>query len=54
MERYHVFNPFVRLLLERRVHQFISKANDKLVRQGVEQALAQMPRSAHAEPQPSV
>ena len=38
MERYHVFNPFMRLLLEQKVHHFISKDNDKLVRQGIEQA----------------
>jgi hypothetical protein len=41
-ETYHVFNPVMRLLLERRVHRFISKDNDKLmeaaVRAGVEHA----------------
>jgi hypothetical protein len=41
VERYHVFNPLLRLLLERRVHHFISKDNDKLVRDGIVQALAQ-------------
>ena len=46
MERYHVFNPFMRLLLERRVHQFISKDNDKLVRAGIERGLAESRRSA--------
>ena len=46
VERYHVFNPLMRLLLERRVHQFISKDNDKLVRAGVEQALAATRRVA--------
>ncbi len=40
VERYHVFNPLMRLLLERRVHRFISKDNDSLVRAGIEGALA--------------
>ena len=46
-ERYHVFNPFIRPLLERRVHQFISKDNDKLVRAGIERGL-DAKRAAHA------
>jgi hypothetical protein len=40
MERYHVFNPIMRLLLEQRVHHFISKDNDKLVKAGIEHGLA--------------
>src|SRR3954453_16262924 len=40
MERYHVFNPFMRMLLEQRVHHFISKDNDKLVKAGSERGLA--------------
>jgi hypothetical protein len=48
VERYHVFNPFMRRMLERRVHRFISKDNDKLVRQGIEQALAAARRAAPA------
>ena len=40
MERYHVFNPFMRVLLEQRVHHFISKDNDKLVKAGIERGLA--------------
>jgi hypothetical protein len=39
VERYHVFNPLMRLLLERRVHHFISKDNDQLVREGIVRAL---------------
>jgi hypothetical protein len=46
VERYHVFNPLMRLLLERPVHQFISKDNDKLVRDGIVQALAARRRAA--------
>jgi hypothetical protein len=49
VERYHVFNPLMRLLLERRVHQFISKDKDKLVRQGIEMALAARRRSVPTE-----
>jgi len=48
MERYHVVNPLMRLLLERRVHHFISKENDRLVQQGIEQALAAARRAAPA------
>jgi hypothetical protein len=38
-EEYHVFNPLVRVLLERRVHRFISKDNDRLVQASIEGAL---------------
>jgi hypothetical protein len=38
-EEYHVFNPVMRALLEKRVHHFISKDNDKLVQAGIEGAL---------------
>jgi hypothetical protein len=40
MERYHVYNPVMRRLLEARVHRFLSKDNDKLVKAGIEQGLA--------------
>jgi hypothetical protein len=30
-ETYHVFNPLLRVLLEKRVHAFISKDNDRLI-----------------------
>ena len=46
VERYHVFNPLLRILLERRVHHFISKDNDTLVRQGIEMGLAASRRGA--------
>jgi hypothetical protein len=39
-ETYHVFNPILRFLLERTVHRFISKDNDKLIRAAIEQAIA--------------
>ena len=38
-ERYHAFNPVARRLLERRVHLFISKNNERLMRAGVDQGL---------------
>jgi len=48
VERYHVFNPLMRLLLEQRVHHFISKDNDRLVRDGIERALAAQRQHAPA------
>jgi len=38
-EEYEVKNPIMRALLEQRVHDFISKDNDKLVKAGIEGAL---------------
>jgi hypothetical protein len=35
-ETYHTFNPILRALLEKRVHRFISKDNDRLVRDAVQ------------------
>jgi hypothetical protein len=35
-ETYHARNPFLRFLLERRVHRFISRNNDRLMREGIE------------------
>jgi hypothetical protein len=35
-ETYHVFNPVLRALLEKRVHTFISKDNDRLIKQSLE------------------
>jgi hypothetical protein len=35
-ETYHVFNPLLRALLEKRVHAFISKDNDRLIKQSLE------------------
>ena len=47
-ETYHAFNPVLRVLFERYVHHFISKDNDKLVRDGIVGALAETRRRAHA------
>ena len=35
-ETYHAMSPVVRLLLERPVHRFISRNNDRLMREGIE------------------
>jgi len=48
MERYHVFNPVMRFLLERRVHRFISKDNDQKIKAGIEHGLAERRRRAGA------
>ena len=34
-ETYHAFNPLMRLLLEKRVHRYISKDNDRLITDAV-------------------
>jgi hypothetical protein len=38
-ETYHVFNPLLRLLLERRVHRFISRDNDRLMKAAIERGV---------------
>lgn len=38
-ETYHVLNPVMRALLERRVHRFISRDNDRLMKAGIEAGL---------------
>ena len=35
-ETYHVFNPVLRLLLEKAVHRFISKDNDRIIKSAIE------------------
>jgi hypothetical protein len=35
-ETYHSFNPVLRALLEARVHRFLSRNNDRLMREGIE------------------
>ncbi len=41
-ETYHAFNPVLRVLLERRVHRFISKDNDALIASSVNAGLARL------------
>ena len=48
-ETYHVFNPVTRALLERRVHRFISKDNDVLIKQAVEGGVAAMRKRARSQ-----
>lgn len=48
-ETYHVFNPVMRALLERRVHRFISKDNDKLMKQAVEGGVAAMRKRSRTQ-----
>ncbi|HWD54825.1 MAG TPA: hypothetical protein VG346_06870 [Acidimicrobiales bacterium] len=44
-ESYHAFNPFLRALLERRVHAFISKDNDHLIKQSLEAGVKYLRRA---------
>ena len=39
-ETYHAFNPVMRVLLERRVHRFISKDNDRLITTAINDGIA--------------
>ena len=45
-EEYEVFNPILRVLLEKRVHAFISRDNDQKVKAGIEQALSARRRAS--------
>jgi len=51
-EIYHAFNPVTRLLLEKRVHRFISADNDRLITESVNEGLKRM-RAARAKVPPS-
>lgn len=48
-ESYHAFNPVTRFLLERRVHQFISRDNDKLITKAVNSGLKRMRAAGGSE-----
>ena len=41
-ETYHAFNPVLRLFLERHVHKFISKGNDRLITDSVNEGLRRL------------
>jgi hypothetical protein len=41
-ETYHAFNPVLRMLLERRVHRFISRGNDALIAGALEEGLRRL------------
>jgi hypothetical protein len=50
-ETYHVFNPIMRVLLEKRVHAFISKDNDRLIHDSLTAGVKMM-REARAKGAP--
>lgn len=50
-ETYHAFNPVMRLLFEKRVHKFISKDNDQLIKDSLTNGV-QMLRAARARTNP--
>jgi hypothetical protein len=50
-ETYHAFNPVLRLLLERRVHRFISRDNDTLITKGVNAGIARLRAVRQAAPE---
>jgi len=41
-ETYDVFNPLMRVLLEKRVHDFISKDNDRLIEASLHASLRKL------------
>jgi hypothetical protein len=41
-ETYDVFNPLMRVLLEKRVHDFISKDNDRLIEASLRASLRKL------------
>ena len=41
-ETYHAFNPVLRALLERRVHRFISKDNDRLITTAINEGIRRL------------
>jgi hypothetical protein len=49
-ETYEAFNPVMRVLLEKRVHHFISKGNDKLIEASVVRSLRKMRERRAASP----
>jgi hypothetical protein len=49
-ETYHAFNPLLRALLEKRVHAFISKDNDRLIKESLTKGVGYL-RAAKAKAQ---
>jgi hypothetical protein len=43
-ETYHAFNPLLRALLEKRVHAYISKDNDRVIKESLERGVRYMRR----------
>jgi hypothetical protein len=48
-ETYYAFNPILRFFLEKRVHDFISKDNDKLIRDSLTNGVKMMREAAKAK-----
>ncbi|HWE67605.1 MAG TPA: SRPBCC family protein [Acidimicrobiales bacterium] len=51
-ETYHAFNPIMRLLFEKRVHTFISKDNDQLIKDSLTNGVQYL-RAARAKANPA-
>jgi hypothetical protein len=49
-ETYHAFNPVLRALLERRVHRFISKDNDRLITTAINEGIRRLRSARGAAP----
>jgi hypothetical protein len=49
-ETYEAFNPLLRVLLERRVHRFISRDNDRVMQAAIEKGLEQLRGSGARRP----
>jgi len=47
-ETYHAFNPLARLLLERRVHHFISRNNDRLMKTALDEGVRRLREAREA------
>jgi hypothetical protein len=50
-ETYEVFNPLIRALLEKRVHEFISGDNDKLIEASLVQSLKKLHERKDSPPE---
>ena len=51
-ESYHAFNPVLRALLERRVHRFISKDNDRLITTAINDGIRRLRAARASGPAP--
>jgi hypothetical protein len=49
-ETYHAFNPVLRVLLEKRVHRFISRDNDRLITDSVNQGIRRLRQATAGRP----
>jgi hypothetical protein len=49
-ETYHAYNPVLRALLERRVHRFISKDNDRLITTAINGGIRRLRAAQGSDP----